>query len=79
LAILALLTPIMAFQAPSLVSPGPVDPVPVIELRYTRAGVLQLNRTTGATRFVPYRLAGPLDRRGQHDHALPKTGTPTFT
>lgn len=33
------------------------------EIHYTKNGIVHLNRATGATRFVPYRLAGELDRR----------------
>lgn len=38
----------------------------VVELHYTRSGIVRLNRTTGATRFTPYRMAGDLDRRREN-------------
>lgn len=40
-----------------------VRPSPTPQYHYTRGGVVQINPVTGATRFVPYRVAGELDRR----------------
>lgn len=36
---------------------------PVSEAYYTKGGVVEINRITGATRFTPYRFARDLDRR----------------
>ena len=34
-----------------------------MDIHYTKGVVVHINPVTGATRFVPYRLAGDLDRR----------------
>lgn len=34
-----------------------------MDIHYTKGGIVRINQVTGATRFVPYRLAGDLDRR----------------
>jgi hypothetical protein len=54
--------PIAAVPAITSVAQIPIS-ADVVELHYTRGGIVRLNRTTGATRFTPYREAGDLDRR----------------
>lgn len=34
-----------------------------MEFHYTKGGIVQIVPSSGATRFIPYRLAGELDRR----------------
>jgi hypothetical protein len=34
-----------------------------LEFHYTKGGIVQIVPSSGATRFIPYRLAGELDRR----------------
>ena len=34
-----------------------------IQMHYTKGGIVQIVPSSGATRFIPYRLAGELDRR----------------
>ncbi len=64
LATLALLSPISLSLAKAVHSPSPQATVSVVPvLHYTRGGVVQLNPMSGATRFIPYRLAKGLDRR----------------
>lgn len=57
--------PIATVPAITSVAQVPI-PADVVELHYTRSGIVRLNRTTGATRFTPYRVAGDLDRRRDH-------------
>lgn len=71
LIVIPLLFAAFLFFAP--IAALPASPAPamlqadVVELHYTRGGIVHLNRTTGATRFTPYRLAGNLDRRLNRD------------
>ncbi len=34
-----------------------------IQLHYTKGGIVRIAPSSGATRFIPYRLAGDLERR----------------
>ena len=34
-----------------------------MEFHYTKGGIVQIVPSSGATRFIPYRLAGEMDRR----------------
>ncbi len=64
----------IAFAPPlptSLRVPAPaVVTAPANEVHYTKGGIVEINRITGATRFTPYRLAGELDRRRHQRTAL---------
>lgn len=63
LLLLPLLLALFAFLTPIALSPlsaPPVPPaivatVPVVQMHYTRGGIVQINSKTGATRFIPYR------------------------
>lgn len=58
------MTPLAFLSAPIAPSPAPaVSSVPVIQMHYTKGGIVQINTITGATRFTPYRLVPELDRR----------------
>lgn len=53
----------------SLVFQSSLQPTPSrvsqssIQIHYTKGGIVQIMRSSGATRFIPYRLAGDLERR----------------
>ena len=58
------MTPLALLSAPINPSPAPaVASAPVIQMHYTKGGIVQINTMTGATRFTPYRLVPELDRR----------------
>ena len=58
------MTPLAFLSAPIAPSPAPaVASVSVMQMHYTKAGIVQINTLTGATRFTPYRLVPELDRR----------------
>lgn len=66
LLVIALLFALMMMFVPPLPSPFvhvAENPRPMVEYHYTRGGIVEINRTTGATRFKPYRVAEKLDRR----------------
>ena len=72
LILIPLLFAVVLFFAPIAAAPAVISvaqlPIQadVVELHYTRSGIVRLNRTTGATRFTPYRMAGDLDRRREN-------------
>ncbi len=41
-----------------------------IQMHYTKGGIVQIVPSSGATRFIPYRLAGDLERRRDLREAL---------
>lgn len=59
----------IAFTATPLtaVSPSSAPPPQAhrasVEIHYTKGGIVQIVPSSGATRFIPYRLAGEMDRR----------------
>lgn len=62
LAVIALAL-LLAFSPVPAVTPSMSASAPVVDVHYTKAGIVEINRRSGATRFVPYRYAGNLDRR----------------
>lgn len=64
LAAILFLAPLSFLTVPTAPLPAPTaDSTPVVQLHYTKGGIVQINTATGATRFIPYRLAPELDRR----------------
>lgn len=65
LAAILFLTPLSFLSVPSVPAPAPVPYASeqVVQMHYTKGGVVQINTATGATRFTPYRLVPELDRR----------------
>lgn len=64
LAAILFLTPLSFLTVPTAPPPAPtVASTPVVQMHYTKGGIVQINTATGATRFIPYRLAPELDRR----------------
>jgi hypothetical protein len=59
IALFMLFAPLTATPAQSQIQ----DPATTLQIHYTRGGIVQINPTSGATRFVPYRLASEFDRR----------------
>ena len=56
LALFALLTPLALSPLPLAPEPPAiVAAAPVLQMHYTRGGIVQINAKTGATRFIPYR------------------------
>lgn len=41
-----------------------------IQMHYAKGGIVQIVPSSGATRFIPYRLAGDLERRRDLREAL---------
>lgn len=54
-------TPLAGISSSSL--PPPLDHRASVEIHYTKGGIVQIVPSSGATRFIPYRLAGEMDRR----------------
>lgn len=54
---LAFVTPAYQDSAPAMISP------PTVQMHYTKAGIVEINTKTSATRFTPYKLVPQLDRR----------------
>jgi hypothetical protein len=65
LAAILFLTPLSFLTVPAAPQPAPTAAsTPAVQMHYTKGGIVQINTSTGATRFTPYRLAPQLDRRG---------------
>ena len=54
-------TPLAAVSSRSALAPQ--DRRASVEIHYTKGGIVQIMPSSGATRFIPYRLAGEMDRR----------------
>ena len=61
LALLVLITPVS--MSPMTAARVIAPPQNVLVHHYIRGGVVQINTTTNATRFIPYRVAKEFDRR----------------
>lgn len=57
------LTPLSFLTVPPVPAPVSYASEQVVQMHYTKGGVVQINTATGATRFTPYRLVPELDRR----------------
>ena len=64
LAAILFLTPLSFLTVPTAPPPVPtVASTPVVQMHYTKGGIVRIAPSSGATRFIPYRLAGDLERR----------------
>ena len=62
LAAILFMTPLSFLTVPTVPAPASFA-TQVVQMHYTKGGIVQINTTTGATRYTPYRLVPELDRR----------------